>query len=469
MGRRGMIREVVLPIAVLAALATAPAGAAEPRHITFDEAIEIALVRNSALERAANAATLDRTAVSRATLRFLPDLRLSASGSESYDHSASTASGDGVVVGAAAGKWSESFSAGLTSSVVLFDGLANLAELRAVRLLREAGLHDIERTRQTVAFQVITGYLTMIAAGEQARVREENLAAQEEQERLVRALVEGGARPISDLYQQQANVAAARLSRVEARRGLELSRIDLVQALQLDPAGEYVFEAPLLPEGAGEAVGLELSVLLERAFARRSDLSALAAELGAADHSLRAAKGGRWPTVSLGADYRARYSGAREDGFLDQLDEHRSGSIGLSVSLPLFDRLDTQQGIERASIEADNTALALADLRQAVALQVRRAVLDQQAAREALQAAEAQVRAARQALEATHDRYDVGAATLYEVTLARADLVAATSSRVNARYSLLWQQRLLDYYVGDLDPEGGLGPAGDLGATGQNL
>jgi outer membrane protein len=296
----------------------------------------------------------------------------------------------------------------------------------------------------------------MIEATEQARVREENLAAQEDQEKSVRALVEEGERAIADLYQQQANVASARLSVVETRRTLDLSRIDLVQALQLDPAGEYVFEIPPLPEEDAVAPASDLSALIERAFARRSDLRAITLEEDAAAANEQAAKGGRWPSVSLSASYGSKYSQDSDGGWMDQFEDKRSGSVGLSVSLPLFDRLATHQSIEQAQIQVTNAHLSLLDMRQEVALQVRRAVLDRDAAWEQLRAAEAQAVAAEQALNATRERYEAGAATLYEVTLARADLVSATSARVSARYNLLWQKRLLDYYVGDLDTTGGL-------------
>ena len=87
---------------------------------------------------------------------------------------------------------------------------------------------------------------------------------------------------------------------------------------------------------------------------------------------------------------------------------------------------------------------------------MRRAVLDWNSAQEQLLAAEAQVRAAGQALRATQERYAVGGSSLYEVTLSRADWVSATSTLIRARYNLLWQGRLLDYYVGSLDPAGDL-------------
>ena len=70
-----------------------------------------------------------------------------------------------------------------------------------------------------------------------------------------------------------------------------------------------------------------------------------------------------------------------------------------------------------------------------------------------MRAAEAQQRAATLALQTSQERYEVGAATLVELTQARAVQVQAASALVSARYNLLFQRTLMDYYVGDLDPE----------------
>jgi outer membrane protein len=433
---------------IVALTAWCPARAGEPRHIELTEAIQIALQQNSTLRRAENASMLDRTAVSQATMSFVPDLRLSVSGSRSYAWSS--------VAGEPGSVSSGSARAGLSTGLVLFDGLGNVADLRQARLEEDAGLLELERARQTVVFQVMTDWLTMIEAQEQVRVREENLTAQEDQERQVRALVEGGTRPISDLYQQQAAVASARLTLVETRRTYELSCIDLVQQLQLDPTGEYIFEVPPLPEAETESTEPDQAALLAQALAGRGDLNATAIREQAAGQREKSAKAGRWPSVSLSASYGAGYSDSDPGGLLDQFGDRQSGSVGLSLSLPLFDRLATSSAIEQARVGRANARLELADQRQDVALQVRRAVLDVKAAGEQLRAADARARAAQQALDANQERYAAGAATLYEVTLSRADWVSAVSDRVRARYNLLWQERLLDYYVGSLDLTGRL-------------
>jgi outer membrane protein len=108
---------------------------------------------------------------------------------------------------------------------------------------------------------------------------------------------------------------------------------------------------------------------------------------------------------------------------------------------------------QRARIQEENARIELEKQRQQVALEIRRAHLDHQAAQEQLKAARAQKEAADQAVTAVQERYRVGASTLVELTQARAAQVQAASALVNARYTLVFQNALMDYYTGELDPE----------------
>lgn len=281
-------------LAPIARLMLTPAlvSAQEPQRITFEEAVGIALTQSTVIARAENQTTIDRIAVSDARMRFVPDVKFNTSGSQYFGSSGVTGAGY------------QSLNASLSSSVVLFDGLSNVANLRSAELGEKAGSLDAERTREDVVFAVISGYLPLIEAGEQLSVAEENLAAQEERERDVRVLVDRGSRPVADLYQQESTVAGARSSVVEARRAEDLAEINLVQTLRLDPAGDYAFEAPSLPEMTVAAAATpEANGLIERALSQRADVAAMDARVAAADQTVRAARGGRWPTVSLSAGY----------------------------------------------------------------------------------------------------------------------------------------------------------------------
>jgi outer membrane protein len=108
--------------------------------------------------------------------------------------------------------------------------------------------------------------------------------------------------------------------------------------------------------------------------------------------------------------------------------------------------------VQQAKIQEDNARLALADQRQAVALDVRRAWLTLESTRQQLTVALAQKKAADLAVSTTQARYQVGTSTLLELTQARASQLQANVAVVNARNALGFQDALLPYYTGELDP-----------------
>ncbi|HUF64818.1 MAG TPA: TolC family protein [Gemmatimonadaceae bacterium] len=419
--------------------------AQQAQVITFRDAIRIALDRNTSLRIARNSSELDEVTLRQERAQRVPDFRLNTSTAQTYGRTFNQSEGR------VENRSTQTVNTGVQSSMVLYDGSIS-PSIRAARLGADAGDLDVERTRQTVVFTVATNFLGLIQNREQLRVRQESFAAEQALEAQINEYVEAGVRPIADLYQQQAVVASARLAVVDASRAAQLAEVDLMQTLQLDPSGRYEFVAPEFDEAAS-AQQYQFDSLLVRAIAQRVDLDAEEIRLEAAEQQLRAARAGRRPALSLTAGYNTAYSSATELNFFDQLDQRRGGSVGLGLSLPILDRAGTSIATQRARIAADNARIAVEDRRQEVALQVRRAQLDFQSAQEQLRAAEAQQRAAELALQTVQERYQVGAATLVELTQARAVGVQAASAIVSARYNLLFQRTLMDYYIGVLNPE----------------
>ena len=418
------------------------ASAATP--ITFEEAVQIALNKNITLAQAQNAVASDAASVRGAKLSFLPNLQLSTSGAQQYGRNFSETTGDVL------NRNNQSLNAGISSSVTLFNGMQNVASLHAAEKNQSASTLDLARAKQTTVFTVASNYLAIITAQEQLKVQQQNLTALQAQEDQIKKLVDAGARAISDLYSQQASTAAARLAVVNAQHDLELGKVDLIQTLNLDPKVTYDFVAPAVKDS--QAVAYNLDSLTARAYAQRADLAAGSARLDASAQEVKAANAGWWPTVSLSAGYNSAYSSAAGLPFFNQLDQARGGSIAIGVSIPIFDRGQTSVAAQKAKVQEDDAKLALDAQRQEVAVEVKRAYLNFQSAGEQLAAAQAQLTASDLAVKTSQQRYQAGAGTLVELTQARAAQVQAASAVVSARYGLVFQQALMSYYTGELDP-----------------
>ena len=435
--------------ACAAVFVVSSANAQAVEQISFEEVIQIALERSSALRSSANQLELEAVSVQAEKGDFLPNLNLNATPSVNFGFSFDQTSLQLVNETT----WFANY--GLSSSLNIFRGFGDVASLRQAQLSYEAADYSHDRATEDVIQLAILNYLQVIQDKEQVKIDQENVVYQGQLLERIEEFTRVGTRPISDLYQQQANLAEAELRLLQAERQSQISKATLIGQLKLNPLGEYEFEAPPTDEVELQPLETDIQALIQVAFENRADLAAERRRISASRQGVRATQAAYWPEINLAGGYGSSFSSADplDRSFPLQLDEKRSGDIRLGVSIPIFNRFDTKYRVEQAQVQQRDIELRYEDLEQRVALEVRQAVLDYQFAIKELEVTERQVRAAQQALDAEQERYNVGASTLVELSQVRASYVSAASGRSSAIYNYLARVRLVDYFVGRIRPD----------------
>lgn len=480
------------PFRLLAALCLlAPAASAQdvPRGgtITLDEAVEIAVAQSPQVRREALADETLALAVSGARAGRLPTISAQVSPQQRYGLAFDQTTGEVVT------QTSETVSVGLGGSIRLYDGRRTRYAVEQARLERDAASAGLERTRQQVALDVAQQFLQLLLDRELVEIQTEQLAAAESQRARVAELVDAGARPRGDLIAQDAVVAERQTALVDAVGAVDRDEAVLVQLVGLDPLGDYDFVGPSVE--ALEASGLfdytpaPLADLVGAALAARSDRRAQELAIRAAEAAVGSARAAGRPSVDLDASVGTGYSSLQqrvvgdvpftpvtlEDGtpiliggqpfvlpgdpsvettpIFSQFGDNRSGALGLTLNVPLFDRYQTRRSVAEARVRAEDARIQLDALDRQVASEVQQAVIEARTARARLDAAEVQVAAATEALRVERDRYDLGAGTLYDVAEAQSRLTEAEASRAQAAYGLVFRIALVRLAVGDVDVE----------------
>lgn len=429
---------------LIVGLSALPAVGRAAQIITLDDAIGIALERNVALLQSQTAAQLSEVAVSEARMQFVPNLSLSSSGAKDFGRYYNSAAGQYI------DQTTNSLSLGASSGLSLFAGFHDVASLRQAKLNRQAAQLDLGRAKETAIYTVVTNFLTLILQQDGLQVQRENLAAQATLEEQIRDYVTAGRRASADLYQQQANVASARLGVIQAQNAAEDSKVQLLRTLQLDPVETYEFQEPAV-EALFSTDSTGLKELVTSALAQRVDLQAEEARVAAMEQGVHVASAGYWPSISLGANYGSSYTSALPLlGLHDQLEDYRNGSISLNVSIPIFDNGATRSAVHRAQLELQNERIVLDGERHEVELQMKGVYLDYHAAREELSAAEAEQHTAELAVQSAQERFKAGKAILVEVSQERSSYLQAENAWVTARYNLALQSTLMRYYLGQI-------------------
>ncbi len=124
--------------------------------------------------------------------------------------------------------------------------------------------------------------------------------------------------------------------------------------------------------------------------------------------------------------------------------------IGLSLTIPVFNRFQYRAGIVSARVSYENGLLGYEGYKNIVYAQVATAYNNLLTNRETYRANVAGCMAARLSFEKQDERFRLGVGTVVELSLASQNYLQALSGRAQAEYSLLFQKVIIDYYTGVL-------------------
>ncbi|HEX7508046.1 MAG TPA: TolC family protein, partial [Polyangia bacterium] len=277
-----------------------------------------------------------------------------------------------------------------------------------------------------VAFNLRSAYYTAAAARELLKVAEETLGNQEAHLRQIQGFVEAGTRPEIDLAQARTDRANAKVQLINQQVAYDTGKALLNQTMGVERGTDYDVVDPLADEVPGEDGGTD--GLLPIALKARPDLLSLVRQIDAQELTTGSIKGSYAPSLSASA-------GLSESG--PALDRLNWGLRGLlSLNWPIFGG-----GITDAQMREARAYTAV--LRAQYDLQHQQVRADVEQARLG-------VRAAKAAIEATHEaavnarvrlglaegRYQAGVGSIIELGDSQVALTAAAGQEVQAVFNL---------------------------------
>ena len=339
----------------------------------------------------------------------------------------------------------------LQVSLPVFDGFSRYNDLKAARARVLMGKQGLRARKDEVAQQVMKDYLDVLYYEGAVRLATEKLRESRQLLKQTQVMCEVGTKSAADVAQVQATLAADEYEVTHQQNLLTHAWMALKQTMNF-PIGDSLRLDTLWRSSSDEATDWVCSVEAPRAASSSAEvlyqqtrcfhpqLKQAELEVQAAQYALRSARGGLFPSLSVGAGISTSYyknlGVAGTTGFRKQFRDNRGEYVFATLSIPLFDRLDRISRIRRQRNEWRQAVDRLD--RQQTELQrlIVEALVDYEAVQRECVQLQQKVKADAWAARLTLRKYEEGLASAIEVQTAAVTGLQSRAAWLKSRRSL---------------------------------
>ncbi len=343
-------------------------------------------------------------------------------------------------------------SLGLNSSITIYNGgLLNLNKEKA-SLGVESSKLQTESVINDISLMVVNYYLNIVLNRELLQIAESNLVVTEQQADLIQKQFNEGAIARADLVQAEANVAQEKKNVADAQIEVERALFNLATLLQLPDYRQFDIDIISLPDDL--QMGLyDMDQVLQTAYNEQPAVKKAEVELESSEKDIQIAKTGFKPTITgtynLGTNYADYFNkGLVADAWLSQWYDNITNVFGVSVNIPIFEKFNNKLNVEKAQITQSLAQNSLEQEKQTIRENVQEAYFNANSSYQAYIAAKESVRSSELSADFAQKSFDAGVLNIYDLNIARNNLVVAKSQMVQAKYNFVFRMKVLDFYAG---------------------
>jgi outer membrane protein len=339
------------------------------------------------------------------------------------------------------------------SDVVLFNGGSLQNRVKENATAYEASRMEWQQAKDNIVLNVILAYLQVLSSEDLVQLSERQ--AENSRVALDRLNVlnkQGAIRPsdVSDLKGQLMN---DQLSTLNAKNLLESNKLALLQLMNKAYDSTLRLERISTEEFLAGYKSNAVEVF-QNSLNQFSLVKAVELRTKSSAYSLKAARGQLYPTVSLGAGLNTNFSSLATDAnnakinYGNQLKNNRFSSIGIGVSIPIFNASFARNRVKLSEIVLKNSELEEAETKRQLRQSIEQAWLNMTNAYERYKVLLEQVDAYEESFKAAEVRFNAGVGTSIDYLTAKDRLDRANINLLSAKYDFALRKRILEYYNG---------------------
>ena len=374
----------------------------------------------------------------------------------------------------------------LQSSAEIFNWFSKRNTIAANQWELQAAKANTDKLKNDIALTVANSYLQILLAMEQEKIAGVQLQQSQAQLSNTRKMVDAGALPELNAADLEAQVARDSSTVISAKGNVAQNILSLKAYMALDAATPFEIDTPPVDKIPVEKIAdLQPEAVYALAIANMPQQKVNDFKLKAAEKNAAAAKGNLYPTISafgsLGSGFNSRaqeITGTSainaplgkvnvggtdynvfplqpftsynygKTAFFSQLNQNFRQSIGLSLSVPVFNGYNARTTYKRSRINIQNQQLQKQLDDQSLKQNIYQAYNASVVALEKYNAGKKKMEAAERTYNFAQKRYEVGMLSTFDLITSQNNLFRARLENALNQYDYVFKMKVLEFYRG---------------------
>lgn len=418
---------------------------------TLKECIDYAVTHNVSLLKSATTEKSASVDVAEAKAGLLPSLNGALTQGVTYrpfQESGGSFVNDGIAT-SAADKATQNGSYGINAQWVVWNGGKNKMNITNAQYNQQLAAYDTQTQANKIKEQIAQLYVQILYMTEAEKVNRTLLKQDSTICERGQQMVSVGSMSKADLAQLQSQVSQGRYNVVNVQTQIADAKMQLKQLLEL-PANE-AFDVQAIDAADAEVLSsipakdvIYNSALENRPEVKRSQLAIEQSQL-----NTKIAKSGYMPTVSLSGGIGDSHMTGSQTNWAKQMKNNFNGSLGVTVSIPIFDNRKNKSAVERAKVAETTAQLDLQDTQKQLYQTIETYWLNASNSQAKYVAAKSSVESLSTSYELMAEQFNLGLKNIAELLNSRANLLNAQQTMLQDKYTALLNRNLLSFYAGE--------------------
>lgn len=345
---------------------------------------------------------------------------------------------------------SSNFSLSLSSEITLYNGAKLKNTIAQSNTNLEASKYDIQTQQELISLQVLSAYINALLSMENVKNYQAQLTSTEEQFVLAEARKEAGIISTSDFLNIKSQNASDKAALINAKNTLQINLVSLMQLMNMPISDSFAIQEPNTDSLLQNVSNNDAQAIYKIALGLQPTIKSAKLNMESAQMNIKIAKADALPQVSLGGGVGTGYSSVLDNiNFGEQFSNKINPYVNLSISIPIYQRKKVKTNVAFATIQTQNEALALTDLQNDLRKYIEQACIDAMTASSNYSALQEQFDAQNESYQLSEEMFTQGMINSVDFLVTKNNLVTAENKLTQAKYNVLLQNKIIDYYMGN--------------------